>query len=514
MVSERYISKILKVIYSSGIKLKYSSQSMNIRKFLQIIPSFKLKYLPFITVYFAYNFANFSQIAETFWVKNSLNISAVEITSIGVWSMLPWSMKIIFGQMLDSIKIFGSQRRIYIFLGGFLMLLGNLITILIANNYFTEVSVYSLLVFAAILSNIGFVLQDIVADTLCYEIVDKKDSNNKLRDEEEVKKEIANIQILIRVICIPFASMIALYVGGIIAEKYSFALISYFLPINTFIGILGSIIINKEPKVSCEKPQRTFIIAAAIYFFGLIIISLASTKFSQELTLCLGLIIVITALYKLTLPLPKANQKELFAILVVCFAARCVPNYGIGIEWWQIDELQFNPEFFARLKQIGIITGFFGLFFLGKRIASMHVGFVLLMLNLFEVILQLPIIGMGYGLHEWTLANFGFGAKTIAFIDTSTEGIFSQLQFFIICTVATYKAPKHNIAMWFALSMSLMSLAWIFKRIINRLLAQNYIVERGMYDNVPDLMIATTSLTFLIPTITILIFMNPFKKEK
>ncbi len=486
---------------------------MNIKLLTRIFPSFKLKYLPFITVYFAYNFSTISQIAETFWIKNNLSISAVEVISIGVWSILPWSMKIIFGQMLDSLRIIGSQRRIYIFLGGLFMLASNLITILVANDFFPHADIYNLLVLATILINCGFVLQDIVADTLCYEIVDKIDQNNKPRSEEDIKDEIANIQVLIRIICIPFASMLAIYLGGIFSEKYSFAVISYFMPINTIISVIGAIIISKEPKVPYEKPKKDFVIVAAIYFFGLIAINLISIKSSQEWSLILGLSIVSIGLYKLCKPLPWANRKEIFAILFVCFAARSVPSFGPGVEWWQIDELKFNPEFFAQLRQAAMITGLLGLWLLGKRIASMHLGLILLLLNSIEVILKLPIIGMSFGLHHWTMENFGFGAKTIAFLDTTTEGIFSQLQFFIICTVATYKAPKHNIAMWFALSMSSMSLAITSKRIMNRYLAENFVVERGFYDDVSELMIATTALEFLIPTLAILIFMNPFSRK-
>lgn len=480
------------------------------------LPYFKVKYLLFITVYFSYNFANFSQIAETFWIKNNLSITAVEIVSITVWNMFPWTMKIVFGQALDQLRIFGSQRRIYIFLGAFFMLLGNIITILVANNaaIVSGISVYHLLVLVALLSNTGFAMQDIVADTLCYDIVDKVDKKNIPRPEEEIKSEIANIQVLIRIICIPFASLLAMYLGGIIAEKYSFAHISYFLVFNTIISLSGALIITKEPKVAHEKPNKFFIIAVSIYFLGLMAINLVNAKFSQELSLILGLTIVVIGLHKLCKPLEIKNKKEIFCILIVCFATRCTPNFGPGVEWWQIDELQFNPQFFAQLKQISLVMGFIGLWLLGRKITQIHIGLIFLILNSIDVILQLPFIGMAFGLHEWTLAHFGFGAKTLAFLDTSAEGLFSQLQFFLMCTILTYKAPKHNVALWFALSMGLMGLAYVVKRIINRYLAETYIVERGNYENIPDLMIASSSLYFLIPTITILIFLNPFKRNR
>jgi hypothetical protein len=85
----------------------------------------------------------------------------------------------------------------------------------------------------------------------------------------------------------------------------------------------------------------------------------------------------------------------------------------------------------------------------------------------------------------------------------------------MLCTIATFYAPKHNIASWFALVMSLMSLAYVSGgRIITRILSEIYIVERGHYENIPELMIVTSAINFLMPTIVILLLMNPFKKYR
>ncbi len=81
--------------------------------------------------------------------------------------------------------------------------------------------------------------------------------------------------------------------------------------------------------------------------------------------------------------------------------------------------------------------------------------------------------------------------------------------------MATYYAPKTNIATWFALVMSVMSLAYVSAaRILKRIIADIYVVERGYYENVPELMIATTMVGFFMPTIVILLFMNPLSRNR
>jgi hypothetical protein len=121
---------------------------------------------------------------------------------------------------------------------------------------------------------------------------------------------------------------------------------------------------------------------------------------------------------------------------------------------------------------------------------------------------------MAYGLHEWTEKHFGFGAKTIAVLDTTVVGPFQKLGFLVLCTAITLYAPKKNIASWFALTMSLMGLALVSGgRIIKRILSEVFVVERGQYEQIGELMIATTLINFLLPTIAILLFLNPWRNS-
>ena len=428
------------------------------KNIIQSILSFKLKYLPLISVYFAYNFSIFSQIAETFWIKDTLALSVTEVISITICANLPWSMKIIFSQLVDCIKILGSQRRVYTFIAAILMLIGNILTISIANNYMAITSLattYQLLIIAGFFVSCGMVLQDLIADTLCFEVVDKVN-----RSAEDIKKEIGNVQLLVRIVSI-LSSMLALFISGIISSKYSYATISFALPVVALSSVIGSLIIKTEPKTIEEKPNKEIIFGGFIYVFFILLSALLDFKYSQESIFFVGMTVVSLSLYKICKPLELNKQKEILAILVVIFTIRAVPTYGPGIEWWQIDVLGFNQEFMATLGQIGTFLIFIGLLVFSKQLMNRNFGLMLLLLNTIHVVLQLPIIGMAFGLHEWTMQNFGFGAKTIALIDSTAEAPFGQLNFFMLCTIATYYAPKHNIATWFALVMSIMSLAYV-----------------------------------------------------
>ncbi len=397
------------------------------RNLLQPILAIRLKYLPLLTVYFANSLAAFSQIAEMFWIKDSLELTSSEIISITIWANLPWSLKILFGQLLDSVKIIGSQRKIYIYIAAFLMLIGNLITIGVANqlpNVISIASTYQLLIFAGIFIQIGFVLQDLVADTLCYDVVSKFKRSQKL-----IKQEIAKVQVLARIVDISGA-ILAVSISGIIAAKFSYATISCIIPCIALISIAGSLIIKKEPVVSQDKINLPIFIGGLIYLLAVVTIVSIDFAYAQEIVFIVGITIVSIALYSLCIHLDLQKKKEIFAILLVIFACRAVPTHSPGVKWWQMDELGFTPEFYGNLSQVSTILGLIGVWLLAKRVINRDVGLVLLSLNTLHVIFQLPMIGIAFGLDQWTIKHLGFGAKAIALVDNIIEGPFLKLKFF------------------------------------------------------------------------------------
>jgi hypothetical protein len=202
-------------------------------------------------------------------------------------------MKIIFGQLLDSIKIAGSQRKSYVFIAAFLMLIGNIINIAIANQYEAIIalaSIYKLLIFSGFVIALGFIIQDLVADTLCNEVVDKRQS------KEAIKKEIANLQVLVQIVQI-LASMIALGISGVIASRFGYVVISYFIPIVALTSIVGSFFIKKEPVIRQEKIDIKILAYGLVYLSIILLFALLDFKYSQEVIFISGMTIVSGALF-------------------------------------------------------------------------------------------------------------------------------------------------------------------------------------------------------------------------
>src|SRR5690349_18423713 len=77
----------------------------------------KRSYLPLLLVYFAYGALGIIDVSRDMWIKERLTLTPAELAGIGVWLSLPWTVKMVFGQLVDSVPIFGSQRRSYILIG-------------------------------------------------------------------------------------------------------------------------------------------------------------------------------------------------------------------------------------------------------------------------------------------------------------------------------------------------------------------------------------------------------------
>ena len=72
------------------------------------IRAMRLRYLPLLMIYYAYGALGLVTIAEAFWIKEALTLTPAELAAIGA---LPWTIKMVFGQLVDSVPILSSERR-------------------------------------------------------------------------------------------------------------------------------------------------------------------------------------------------------------------------------------------------------------------------------------------------------------------------------------------------------------------------------------------------------------------
>ena len=221
----------------------------------------------------------------------------------------------------------------------------------------------------------------------------------------------------------------------------------------------------------------------------------------------LSMAVICTMLVLVTRELDRGNQARdpvHHASSSSRFAPR--PSVGDGYFWWTLDVLKFDEAFYGMLRQTGAIIAIVAMWMFSKQLTEYSVTKVLFWIAVAGTFLSLPNIGLFYGLHEWTEATFGFGARTIAIIDAATASPFAQLSMIPLLTLIAYYAPAGHRATWFALMASLMNLALVAGQLQTKYLNQIFVVDRGDYDELGLLLIIVVAIGFILPIAAIVLF--------
>jgi hypothetical protein len=126
----------------------------------------------------------------------------------------------------------------------------------------------------------------------------------------------------------------------------------------------------------------------------------------------------------------------------------------------------------------------------------------------------LPFIGMYYGLHVWTEAHFGFGARTIAIIDTMADSPLGQVAMIPMLAWIAKEAPRDKKATYFAVMAAFTNLALSASSLGTNYLNDIFIIPRGQYEQLGTLMLTVSAMGLVLPIVTVLIFNNPFRRQK
>lgn len=473
----------------------------------------KARYIPLLLIYFAYGSSVFTAIVESFWVKNSLNLSAEALVALGVWLTVPWTIKMIFGQMVDSIPIFGSSRKAYVVIGALLLTIGILLMIglIQESNLLSSFKKGNVYIFASVIMVIGYVIQDVVADTMSTEVVDRTGS------QEEIEHELAMIQVLGR-LSLGIAIFVVSGLGGWLADIYSYSTIytiSLFIPI---ISILGVIFIKLNP-VESTPLNRPIFFGGFIFAVFVVFMGYNDIAYSQEIVFIISLIIILSMLKVLINDLDEKTKRHIVMAMIIIFVYRATPNVGPALQWWEIDVLKFDEPFFGTLSQIGAGIALLGMWISSRFIVQQAIGKVLIFLTIIGFFLSLPVIGMYYGLHT----QLGLDAHTVALVDTAVSSPFSYISNVLMLALVAIYAPEGKRGTWFALMASLMNIALSASGLFTKYLNQIFVVTREVrengvltsvanYDNLGALLWIVTIIGTLIPLIVIWKF-DP-KKDK
>ncbi len=470
---------------------------------LNPVRAFRGNYLPLLMIYFAYGALGITAVAESFWIKKELTLGASELASLGVWLALPWTIKMVFGELVDTVSIFGSQRRAYVYIGAGLVAAGLLLLAAAAGGRLPGLTAETAYRLASLLTVIGVVLQDVVADAMTTEVVARTNEDGTPRDKADIDRDLGMVQVLGR-LALSLGSFLVAGIAGFLASILPYSTVFLIALVIPVISASGAALVEIGPVE--RRPIDWRILGGGIAFGAFVVaLGLGNVPYNQEIIFLVSTAVVIAMLRRVIHDLDAETKQKIFFAALVIFVYRAMPSVGQGYTWFMIDVLGFDETFQGTLAQIATGLALLGTWLFSDAITRQPVARVLLWLTVATSLLALPSFGLTLGLHHWTERNFGFGAPTIAILDAAATSPFAQLSMIPLLTLCAVYAPAGRRASWFALMASLMNIALVAGGLATKYLNQILVVARGEYANLPMLLGAVLAIGFVMPVAAILL---------
>jgi len=484
---------------------------------LELGRELRLSYLPPLMVYMAAGISGLTGIVGTFFVKDYLGLSAAFLAALGFWAGIPWALKMPIGHVVDLIW---RWKGGLVYLGATLIAASLLIMVgLISERaaMAAAMPVEAWYVLSVLLSPVGYVIQDAVADAMTVEAVPRVDAEGREIDAERRKLMHTTMQTLGRVAIIGgsvFVALINLYVfsgtqqlsaaekAQIYREIYLMALA---IPAISVLGVMiASWLKSREKKrllargldaqavraLLIEPEDRPapnwWILGGSLLFVAFtLVMGFSDFRYNEEVIFAGSFAIIAFLIARLTRVLDPEARATLVGTAIVVFMFRAIPGPGEGVTWWMIDVLGFDQQFLSVLSLIASALTLIGMFIFRRFMAERSIAYVVGFLTVVGTALSLPIVGMYFGLHHWTMAVTGgvVDARFIALVNTALESPLGQIAMIPMLAWIARSAPSNLKATYFAVMASFTNLALSLSQLGTKYLNEIFIVTREVRDH-------------------------------
>lgn len=489
------------------------------RNILSLGREMRLSYLPPLMVYVAYGISGLTGIVGTFFVKDYLGLSAAFLTALGFWAGIPWALKMPIGHTVDLLWRWKSwlvglgAGLLAVSLGIMALLIGEreaMTAILPAEIWY---------VLSVLLAPIGYVIQDAVADAMTVEAVPRVDDQGRPFDDPTRKLMHTTMQTLGRVAIVGGGILVALinvYVfsgtaglpqAELVRLYKNIYLMAMVIPVVSVAGVGLAWWLKRRqiqrfvqegfsPKQARQmadvrdvdneptKPNWWILGGSSAFVLFTLTVGLGGFPYREEIVFVGSMSIVLFLMSRLVRELEPDKRLTLVGTAAVIFALRAIPGPGPGSTWWMIDDLKFDQQFLSVLSLIGGILALVGMFAFRRFMAERSIMYVVGFLTVVGTILSLPIVGMYYGLHEWTSEMTGgvVDARFIALVDTALESPLVQISMIPMLAWIANSAPVNLKATFFAVMASFTNLALSFSQLGTKYLNEIFVVTREVRD--------------------------------
>ena len=510
------------------------------------MPIFKIAYLPPLLIYASAGVSGLTSIVGIFFIKDFLSLSAAFIASIGFWAGIPWALKMPIGFLIDR---YWNLKQYFVYLGAFLVSISLLIMygILVHKSIMLQyLEIKTWFILSSILTPIGYVLQDVVADAMTVEAVEPNFKNiTEQVKKKNTKKEHTIVQLYGRFAIILGSLLVGLinfFIFKGVDENYAninllYGKIYLYALIIPAISVSGIVLFNflnknktKLSKFKTTKLDYQIFLGSCTFVIFTVFLGTLNMLFSKEVILISSLLLIAILMRLLIKDLKKEDQYTIVGTAIIIFVFRAMPSPGAGLNWFEIDILGFNQSFFSLLSITSALITLIGMIILRKVMMRAPLAKLFIVLSIFSAILYTPSLFMYYELHKYTsiITNGIVDAKFIAILNTAVESPLAQVAMIPMLAWIAKNAPSKYKATFFAVFASFTNIALSARELFTSYLNKVFVIKREVvdkqsneilvkanYDDLDNLLISLIIITLVVPLITIyLIQKTKFKSTE
>lgn len=488
--------------------------------------------LPPALLYFGLGLVGITSIANTFFVKEYLGLSAAFLSSVAFWVGIPWALKMPLGHLVDSL---GRWKHLLVVAGVALLECSVFIFLGLMRHpdaMLERLPVETWYLLASIFTALGIVLQDVVADGLSVEIGAAREAASSNQDDDG-QSHHTSVQTVARV---------ATLVGAFLAGAYNVFILSgadslspadrlelyaglyewaRLVPLLGLVGVFSAVVMGIGKETVREETEEEHeagwpvLLMSGLFVAFIIGVGLFVHARKEEVVFFGSLLLLGGSIWWLSRKIDPASRITYLTVIVLVFLIRATPSVGAGMSWWEIDVLGFDEGFFARLLILGYAISIVSMVLYRRLFADRPMWLVYTGYLAITTILSLPFLGMYYGLHLWTAqVTHGFiTARVIALVDTAIDSPLSEVAMLPALAVTSKVAPARFRTTFFEVTASFLNIGTSAAALGTKYLNQVYVVTREVvdtqgnvivpadYSQLGTLLIIAIGLEFIVPMV-------------
>lgn len=389
-----------------------------------------------LLVYFVQGILGLARLAVSFFLKDDLGLTPVEVAALSGIATLPWTIKPLFGLLSDGLPIFGYRRRPYLILSG---LLGAGAWLALA----TVVQTGWAAIAAITLSSLSVAVGDVIVDSLVVE-----------RARGESLGNAGTLQSLAWGTS-AVGGLLTAYLGGALLQHVSTRAVFGITATFPLIVSLVAVLIIEDP---VDSPSWAIV----------------GNQVRQ--------------LWQ------AVRQRAIWMPALFLFLWQATPTADAAFFFFTTNDLGFQPEFLGRVRLVTSLAALLGIWVFQRFLRTVPFRTIFAWSTVLSSMLGMSMLLLV------THANrsLGIGDEWFSLGDSLVLTVMGEIAFMPVLVLSARLCPPGVEATLFALLMSVVNLAGLLSHEMGAVLTHWLSVTETNFDNLWELVLIT-NLTTLLP---------------